>query len=297
MARAEHIVGNTGCLYITGNGIPYYQTAEKEWILMDSGFHGARGELAAYLKEHEIRVKAVLCSHAHFDHVENCRYLQETYGAQIIMSGLDAGMLESPVTLKAVFYSNTINENIYDFGDMVCKADKILMPGQKQVEVCGADFEILYLPGHAASHLGFVTPDGAAYLADSMFSRDMLASGKLFYMLCWPETLKTLEKIKDFHYNRYILSHSGVVEDIRTLAEENELRFLQILEEIRELITEEITLEQLVAKVVESWKSPVKRLGKARLFERIIRSMSEYLVDEGQIQYEIKNGYVYLSPI
>lgn len=45
----------------------------------------------------------------------------------------------------------------------------MILPGQEQVQVCGVQFRILSLPGHAASHMGFVTPDGVAYLADSMF--------------------------------------------------------------------------------------------------------------------------------
>ncbi|MFR4512959.1 MAG: hypothetical protein ACLT4E_13225 [Clostridium sp.] len=66
---------------------------------------------------------------------------------------------------------------------MLCKADQIILPGQEQVQVCGVQFRILSLPGHAASHMGFVTPDGVAYLADSMFDRESLKKGRLFYML------------------------------------------------------------------------------------------------------------------
>ena len=187
---------------------------------MDCGSRLARTQLAEYLSKNKISVRAVLCSHGHYDHTENNRFLQEEYGAELVMSCLDAGILQDTLSLKTVFYSNTLQDNERECSDMLCKADQMILPGQEQVQVCGVQFRILSLPGHAASHMGFVTPDGVAYLADSMFDRESLKKGRLFYMLCWSQTLKTLEKIKNLGYKKYILAHYGVFDEVRELVEE-----------------------------------------------------------------------------
>ena len=292
MGHAVQVAGKTGCLYLMGNCIPYYAVKEKEWVLMDSGSRLARTELAEYLSENKISVRAVLCSHGHYDHTENNRFLQEEYGAELVMSCLDAGVLQDTLSLKTVFYSNTILDNEREWSDMLCKADQLILPGQDQVKVCGVQFQILSLPGHAASHMGFVTPDGVAYLADSMFDWESLKKGQLFYMLCWSQTLKTLERIKGFGYKKYILAHYGVFDGVKDLAEENIRRFKEILEDLKPLISRDITLEQLTAKVINDLGHPVKRLEKARLYERIVRSMLEYLLEQGDVSCYVKDGSV-----
>ena len=212
------------------------------------------------------------------------------------MSCLDAGILQDVLSLKTVFYSNTIKDNELECCDMLCKADRLIMQNQDLVEICGVQFQILLLPGHAASHMGFVTPDGVAYLADSMFDGESLKKGSLFYMLCWSQTLKTLEKIKGFEYQKYILAHYGVFDEVRELAEENIQRFKEILGELKPFITEDITLEQLTAKVIHDLGHPVTRMEKARLYERIVRSMLEYLLEQGDVNCYVKNGSICYCP-
>lgn len=290
MVNVEHVLGNTGCLRLSGNCVPFYRVSEKEWILLDSGSRFARKELSEVLEAEGITVKAVLCSHAHFDHTENNRFLQERCGAQIIMTPYDAGSVHDALALKSCFYSHTVQENWDCNREMLCHADRVLPLDARFAEVCGVHFGLVPLPGHAASHLGVVTPDRVIYLADAMFSRDMLHSGSLFYMLSWSQVLKTLEKIKGFRYERYILSHYGVEERIKELAEENISRFHEIMEEFYNLCGEADTLEGMVSRVVRERGHVVKYNDKARLYERIVRSMVEYLAETGRLTTEIRDG-------
>ena len=133
MGHSVQVAGNTGCLYLMGNCIPYYEIREREWILMDCGSRLARTQLAEYLSKNKISVRAVLCSHGHYDHTENNRFLQEEYGAELVMSCLDAGILQDTLSLKTIFYSNTLQDNERECSDMLCKADQMILPGQEQV--------------------------------------------------------------------------------------------------------------------------------------------------------------------
>jgi glyoxylase-like metal-dependent hydrolase (beta-lactamase superfamily II) len=297
MVRMEQVCGNTGCLFLKGNCVPFYKISEKKWVLMDSGASFAREELSAYLKEHAIQVRAVLCSHAHYDHTENNRYLQECYGAEIIMSAHDAGVCQNAVALKSCFYSYTVQDIKKFVPEMQCRADRILPPGQTTVEIEDAVFGILPLPGHAASHLGFVTPDGAAYLADSIFNQKVLQAGWAVYMLNWSEALHTLEKIKNFQFQKYILAHRGIYDDVKEMADENINEFKKSLEEFRKLIRKEISLEELVKQARVIYNIPVTTYQQACLIERLVRSAADYLVEEKKISRTVCDGIFVYRPV
>ena len=153
MARFEHVSGNTGCLYLRGNCIPVYCMSEKEWIIMDSGSRYDREELIRFLGENAIRVKAVLTSHAHYDHVGNHALLQEMYGCECVMSAFDAGALRDTVALKSCFYSCTETEIRNHFSDMVCRADRLIEDGAGEILVSGQSPETVCLtPGFPLPH-------------------------------------------------------------------------------------------------------------------------------------------------
>ncbi len=292
MAHAETVAGNTGCLYLRGTCIPYYDLGERTWILMDSGSRYDREELFGLLEENGVAVRAVLCSHAHFDHTENNRELQKRYGAEIIMTPFDAGCLRDQTSLKACFYSYTGEDNARFRGEMLCRADRVLAPGQEQVEVGGVCFRILPLPGHAASHVGYVTPDGVCYLADALLSGQVLTSGRLPYMLDWVGTLHTAGRIRELNYPYYILAHCGAYTDVDGLAEENLRHFGGLLDDFAEIFAEPAGLDEAVRRAVKKYGCTIKNFEKACTFERVVRSATEYLSEQGKISREIEDGIV-----
>ena len=288
--RVETVYGNTGCLFLTGICIPFYRLGEKEWILLDSGSRFVRGELLSYLDAHQIRVRAVLCSHAHFDHIENNRCLQESHGAGIVMTAFDGGMAHDALALKACFYSQTESDNEVNCGEMICRADCILHPDERRTKICGTWFELLPLPGHAASHMGILTPDGVMYLADSLFTSQVLEREKLFYMFSWRRALETMERIQSFRFQRYILAHQGVESEICGLAAWNRKRLEQELEALLWLCIGEPGLEELAGRVAEARGISVQSVKKARFMERTVRSMAEYWLEQGELEIRLKDG-------
>lgn len=292
MARLEHIRGNTDCLYIKGNCIPVYRLTDKDWILMDSGSRYDADELLSYLKEAGIQVRAVLSSHAHYDHMGNHSRLKEIYGCKCIMTAFDAGAVRDLVSLKSCFYSCTKMELEKYFGDMICRADQLIGEDDGYIEVCGVPFQVLRLPGHAASQIGFVTADNVAYLADSILGPEVAHREKIVYMLNWEEAFRTMERVKSFEGTPCILSHYGVYQDIEAVSKANVSAFESVLETMRGLAEPEFYLEEMVKKTVEHMRIAVTSLPKARLMERVVRSMLEYMVETRELSIEIKEGLI-----
>lgn len=292
MIYEEQVLGNTGCLCYRGGCIPFYRLNSREWILIDSGPHMIRQELKACLEEKKIRIRAVLCSHAHYDHTENNRFLQESHGARLILSAHDAGALHDTVSMKSCFYSYTPQDNQRYFGDMLCTGDEIFLPGQNRIQAEGAVFSIIPLPGHAASHTGFVTPDGVFYGADSIFSAELLKPGKMFYMLNWREALDTMEALKGLRFPRYILAHGGIYDKIDETIQKNLEYFQTQLQEFGRLFHEETGLDRITALAAKYFGFLPGSYVNARLLERMVRSMTEYLLETGAIDWTIKEGVV-----
>ena len=297
MAEFQHVSGSTGCLLLKGNCIPVYRISRGEWILMDSGSGFDGEELFSYLTEHDIQVRAVLTSHAHYDHVGNHRRLGERFGCECIMTAFDAGTVRDTVALKSCFYSCTQAEIKGQFADMVSRADRVIREEDKEIAAGGGIFKVIPIPGHAASQVGFITPDGVAYLGDCLLGPEQVRREKMVYMLDWKTSLDTMRQVQSFDGQPCILSHYGVHSDIKAVAEANIQAFETVLSRMEEIMPGEFLLEEIVKRAVLYLGIEVKSIPRARLVERMVRSLVEYMVETGGLQIGVREGViVYTQP-
>jgi glyoxylase-like metal-dependent hydrolase (beta-lactamase superfamily II) len=106
------------------------------------------------------RVKAILCTHAHDDHVRVAPALRERVSAPILLHPDDQPLWEL-----------THPHELWD-------AD--LSDGQ-QIEVAGTTVQVLHTPGHAPGGVCFSVPDlGCVFTGDTLFSGGPGATGRSF---------------------------------------------------------------------------------------------------------------------
>lgn len=284
MAEFKTIKGRTGMLKLRCNCLPVYELDKKEWVLMDSGSACDREELKGFLEEEGVWVRAVLTSHAHFDHVGNHQFLRERYGARLWMAVLDAGMTKDFTALKSCFYSLSSGKIRELYPEMQVRADELLLPGQERVSVFGEGFGIMELSGHSASHLGFSTPDGIWYLGDAFQGVKERGGEKLFYMLCWREALETIEGLRRRGPDQCILSHGGWVFHAKDEAGAALEDYRDRLRQAEALAGDRRSLEEITAAMAVFFGVRARTERKARLTERIIRAMMEYLTETGRYE-------------
>src|SRR5574344_1035320 len=69
----------------------------KECVIVDPGcyFEKERKELISFIKEHELIVKHLLCTHLHFDHVFGANFASETFKLPLEASKDDEVLLDN----------------------------------------------------------------------------------------------------------------------------------------------------------------------------------------------------------
>ena len=127
-------------------------------VAIDPG--GAAGEMADGLADHELRLDAILLTHAHLDHIEGVAKL--------------VGRTRAPTYLHPddrPFYDNA-KLQAQQFGmrvDALPPIDHALADGQ-QLEVAGLTFEVRHVPGHSPGHVILVLAEGeCAFVGDVVF--------------------------------------------------------------------------------------------------------------------------------
>lgn len=129
----------------------------KETVMVDPGAYPAKVKNA--VKEQGLKLKAVLLTHAHFDHIMGLSDVMEDVKVPVYVEEADLPMM----TDGESNLSSTYVRGGYRFEEAVPVGD-----GQ-QLEIAGFQFRVIHTPGH--------TPGGCCYYMEQegvLFSGDTL---------------------------------------------------------------------------------------------------------------------------
>lgn len=158
---------------------------EKNAAVVDPGAEAAR--VKKILDDHQLRLRAVLLTHGHFDHIGGIKGLIEAFpDAEVVIGEKDAPMLAKK---PGAMWTPYIDEDDYTG----LSATRLVKEGDA-VQVGALEFSVLDTPGH--------TRGGVCYLCgDCLFSGDTL-----FRFECgrtdldggdYPTILRSLKKLHD----------------------------------------------------------------------------------------------------
>ena len=295
----ERVKGDTWCI-VTGSGrIPLYLKDRQNAVMIDSGLKRPdREPLLALLDKEEIHITSLLTSHFHRDHVGNHKTRREKYGCKIYMSPYTEAVCGDSINLKSGGYESFFMAKARG-GSFSCPADEIILRTDETVCASGAEFKILHLPGHAQEQMGFVTPDGVAYLADTILTEDLLRAVRIPYCTYCMKDLEAKASVLEMHYDVYILAHNGVVPgtEIHALAEKNIRNMHEKIDMVEGLLMEKpLTLEELAIAAMKKTggdlTNPVKVFGA----QRNVQVVLEYLMETERVVLRLEEGFLkYIS--
>lgn len=291
-----HVKGNTWVLE-ANELIPLYRLEGGRCVLLDTGLLEEREELEETLLSHGLTPAGVLCSHAHVDHCANNGYFQEKYGAKIALTGPEAGMCSTVLTLKCYFLTLPPGMVEGESSCMVHTPDVIIPPVDGPFSFCGAEFQIIHTPGHSAGHICAITPDNVCYAADALLSGELLEA-KLPYSLSHRAAMDSREKLRTLTCGAYIMAHRGICGpgDFPGLIDANQALVRRRAEEILGLVDRPMTASQIGEAACLRYRLLTHKPRRALRFERNVRFFLEYLTDGGALMMECQNGVPYYRP-
>lgn len=281
-----HVLGNTYAAVGSTALLPIYKLNERDIVLIDTGYAKLdRTGLVNLLDGSGLVPKYVLCSHAHFDHTGNVRYLQERYGAKAILSLIEAGISVNPDSYRANYVALTYGKSRELFLEECFTADRVLRETDTSLELDGRTFGILPLPGHSAGHLGFVTPDGAAYVGDCLISQGEIDGAKLPTSMFIARDLESKAYLKTTDYPVYILAHKEVVrrEALEGLIDRN-IGFIQSKRaELLEVLEDGMTFSEWIGAFCQRENVQTHNELKFSIVERNFSNFVSWLTDSGAV--------------
>lgn len=142
----------------------YDETGEA--VVVDPGcaFPDEEAELAAFIKEKGLKIKNILLTHAHVDHIFGCDYVHKTYNVGITMHRDDQFLLQRGPQIGLM----------YGFPVKEAPEPEAFLEDGDTFSFGNTTLEVLHTPGHSPGSISFIHKP-----SKSMLSGDVLFKGSI----------------------------------------------------------------------------------------------------------------------
>ena len=119
----------------------------KECIIIDPGCSDEQEnlELRRFIDQQKLKVKLLVNTHCHIDHVLGNRFIRDTYKVNLLIH-----RAEEPVLKAAEVYAPS-----YGFHDYQHQAPDAFLEEGDMIVVGNQSFQVLLVPGHSPGHVAF----------------------------------------------------------------------------------------------------------------------------------------------
>ena len=286
----KHIVGRTWVAEGATALLPVYFLTDRDIVLIDTGYAKLdRAGLTYLIDDNGLCLRGVICSHAHFDHTGNVRCLQQRCGCPAAIQLIEAGISVNTDSYRANYVALTYGKSRQLFLEECFTADIIIGPEDDHMDMAGARFGILQLPGHSAGHIGIVTPDGVVYVGDCLIDRDQIAAAKLPTSMFIAKDLDSKAALRATDYPAYILAHQQVVTDRAELSAliDSNIAFIHRKErELLDDLTDGMTFSDWIYTFCQRENIRTRQELKFSIVERNFANFTDWLTDTGKVRVE-----------
>ena len=277
-------IGNT-FYYSAFSNVGVYKLNKSEVLLIDSCDHKRMVKsLDSILEKNSLRVRTIISTHCHVDHITGNRYFHDKYGCEILASKGDCGFIAYPDREPGFYYSGIDT-------DKTRNPFFITEPSEAR-PITDSDlpdgFEIIPLPGHSFEMIGVRTPDDVVFLADAVLSKKTWDDYKLPFFYNVNDSLKTLKDIQSANAKLFVPAHAEPIEDICELAEYN-IKSLQHKKDLIFQLCDGRGFDELFARTMEKLGLRI-HTSKYPVYAVMVRNLLQSLVEDDVICGVLENN-------
>ena len=295
----EHLRGNS-YFFNARTSFGGYKIGDQ-LILIDSGNDDSSVK-KAIRPWGDIHIAAILNTHSHADHCGGNAYIQKQFGSDIYAPELEKAFIENPILEPTYLFGASpleVLKNKFLYVKPSVVTHTLVESGAFQVKVGDQtiDMMALALPGHAPNQMGYITPDGIAYLGDALVSEDITQKHPLIFTFDVKQHLESLEQLKAVKAHGYVIAHGGYFDDIEPLIIANQNALLSTQDEILSCLKHgECTLDDVHEHLAQLYHLE-ENISQAYLNRSVITAHVKHLIESSKINLNIQCGKILLQKI
>ncbi len=258
--------------------IGVYMTSPGRVCLIDTGAKGDGEKIDEMISGQGWSIDYIINTHTHIDHLGGNEYLMKKYHIPAYCTEYD---------MAFAHYSDL--EAAYMNGGFPCRKLRTIfshpgMIGFRSIEKNSLEgIEWVYLPGHTFGMIGVKTSDDVWFLADSYLSRRYLEKRSFGYLYDVGGYLDTLEFIKNLEGQLFIPAHGIAETDISEVADLNRANIERIIESIKKICSDEISLDEILKRMYETMGMRTT-VSQHALLSSTTKCYLTYLQDRGELE-------------
>jgi hydroxyacylglutathione hydrolase len=115
--------------------------------------------LMKHIQKESIAISAIVCTHAHIDHIAGAKLVQDTFSVPLYLSKLEEGLMQSLQTQARMFgVPDPGIPRIHEY-----------IPETGVLEIGGMSFTLLHTPGHSPGSMSLYA-ENVVFSGDALFN-------------------------------------------------------------------------------------------------------------------------------
>jgi glyoxylase-like metal-dependent hydrolase (beta-lactamase superfamily II) len=265
---------------------------EGKAVLFDSGGDDSAGrKLLRVVEERGLSLSLVANSHSHADHIGGNSLLQRRTGCGVAASSLEAALIEQPVLEPFSLWSGAPPRTLQT-KFLQAQPSRVTLEALPGTRLGETSIDVLDLRGHSLGMVGFRTSDNVLFVADTLFSEEILGKYKISYCADVKAALETLERLEALEAAWFVPCHAAPSEDIRGLVAANRRAFETVSALLAEVAKVPAIREELFARVLERLHVALDFVQYGLLFATLSAHLT-FLYEKGILRPEFSGGRLF----
>lgn len=265
-----------------------------EAVLIDSGNDSSSGrKILRLAEENKWKIKLIINTHFHADHVGGNAFIQKRTGCAIAASAKEAPFINMPEMEPEILWSGRAPKAICN-KFLQAEPSNVTLTADPDTIIEGWGLGIVALPGHAHGQIGVLTPDGVLFTADSVISERILNKYGIPFTADHCRAMDTFDMLDSFKADFFVPSHGDICEDIVPVTEANRKCLNSLKDEMLGICSEPSTRDGIVGKLAQRHGLDMN-LPQYVLIQSTVAALLSPLIDSGEILCSFNEGTLSLK--